>query len=174
MSRIVSDKVQDGEGHGSTFTVRLPTIEKHFEEHAAPYDDAEPLGIEALSGMRILAVEDDAAMLEVLARVLTEYGANVTGVSSGSAALTALRGTQPFDLLVSDIGLPEMDGYELMRAVRKRYSAEDLPAIAATAFSREQDRALALEVGFQAYLTKPYDVARIVGLARRLGARRSP
>ncbi|MGH7105989.1 MAG: ATP-binding protein, partial [Acetobacteraceae bacterium] len=73
----------DGEGRGSTFTVRLPTIEKHFEEHAAPHDDAEPVGIEALSGMRILAVEDDAAMLEVLARVLTEYGANVTGVSSG-------------------------------------------------------------------------------------------
>ncbi len=134
--------------------------------------DAEPLAGNALGGMRILAVEDDAAMLELLTRVLTEYGADVTSTTSAAAALQVLSGTKRFDLLLSDIGLPEMDGYELLRAVRKRYSAEDLPAIAATAFSREQERALAVEVGFQAYVTKPYEVAKVVGLARKLGKER--
>jgi PAS domain S-box-containing protein len=158
----------EGEGRGSTFTVRLPLATGLPDERAARAGDAEPVAGHTLGGLRILAVEDDAAMLEVLTRILTEYGASVVGVASAAAALEALSGPCRFDLLMSDIGLPGMDGYELMRSVRKRLSADELPAIAVTAFSREQDRALAAEVGFQAYLTKPYDVARIVGLARKL------
>jgi PAS domain S-box-containing protein len=164
----------EGEGRGSRFTVRLPLLEAHLiERDGAAKGDAERVSGHALQGMRILAVEDDAAMLEVLVRVLTEYGANVTSAPSAAAALAALNAAQ-FDLLLSDIGLPGMDGYELMRSVRARYSEEELPAIAVTAFAREQDRALATEVGFQAYLTKPYEVAKVVGLARRLGATQKP
>jgi CheY-like chemotaxis protein len=160
-----------GEGCGATFTVRLPLCRDVAREslQSGATQDIEPLVALALKGMKILAVEDDAAMRELLARLLVEYGATVTVVSSAAAALEALRGAERFHLLLSDLGLSPTDGFALLRAVREQHSAEVLPAIAITAFSREEDRARAIATGFQAFVTKPYEVAHLVGLARKLG-----
>lgn len=158
-----------GEGRGATFTVRLPL--RHADSEAG--DDSreaarpQPAG-PILEGLRILAVEDQPAALELLSRVLSEHGAAVTGVASAAAALDALRSWQRFDLLLSDIGLPEVDGFDLIRAVRATWSAETLPAIAVTAFTREEDRTVAGTAGFQAYVVKPYEVGKLLGLARSL------
>jgi PAS domain S-box-containing protein len=165
----------DGPGRGATFTVRLPVpgADATAAESTAPVAAgavAEPLGPTSLAGARVLAVEDEPSMREYLARVLEEHGARVVAVSSVDAALQALRGDGPFDLLVSDIGLPGRDGYELIRAVRSSLGldATRLGAIAVTAFAREEDRRRCLQAGYQRHLSKPYQVAELVAALRQL------
>jgi CheY-like chemotaxis protein len=113
-------------------------------------------------------------MLEFLLRILEEREALVIGVRTAAAALEALSAPHglPFNVLVSDIGLPGIDGYELMRRIRKdlKLQAARLPAVAVTAFGRNEDRQRALDAGFQAHLSKPYDVAHLVATLRKLKA----
>jgi signal transduction histidine kinase/CheY-like chemotaxis protein len=170
----------DGHGKGSIFTVRLPL--KPVSTHA-PEDitgswkiDPEAMHPESLKGLRILAVDDQPAMLDYLTRTLTEHGAEVCAVSSGAQALRSLQGAdaRSFDVLVSDIGMPGMDGYELIRAVRgvERLRQDRLTALAVTAFAREEDRAHILEAGFEAHIAKPIDVAQLITAVRELVQRR--
>jgi PAS domain S-box-containing protein len=189
----------DGPGRGATFAIRLPALDPAALDPAALGEGggtaaqgaAEILEPGALSGLRVLAVEDEPSMRAYIARVLEEYGAQVVAVESAAGAVEQLRvvtagasaagGAEPqaprggFDLLVSDIGLPGTDGYALMRLVRESLGLgpERLGALALTAFAREVDRMRCLEAGYQAHLSKPYQVAQLVGVLRQLAAARA-
>ena len=163
-----------GQGRGSKFTVSLPEIPAHITMSDDPQTafaaDA------SLQGIVILAVEDQAFVREYLRRTLVEHKARVTVVESAKEALELLRAgadAPAFDLLISDIGLPDMDGYDFMRVVRHELGAtpERLPAVAVTAYGRDQDRQNALAAGYQAHLVKPYSVGSLVNLVRRLSNR---
>jgi len=165
-----------GENSGSTFIVRLPITQEAGERvdrgDATPAARPGPLPFspQEIKGLRILAVDNEPATLDVLARVLEEYGAHVTALGSAAQALEALRDRQRFDILLSDLGMPDMDGFALLKSVRTTFAAEELPAVAITAFSRAEDRLRAMEAGFQGYIMKPYDIGELIGLIRDLSA----
>jgi CheY-like chemotaxis protein len=126
-----------------------------------------------LRDLSILAVDDDPTTLELIEMVFETYGARVTGAVSAEGALASLSRMPedaPYGLLLSDIGLPGMDGYELLQTVRQKLKIvpRRLPAIAVTAYARAEDRAMALSCGFQAHLPKPYDAEQLVATALRL------
>jgi CheY-like chemotaxis protein len=112
-------------------------------------------------------------MLESLRQMLEDQGARVTTVASGLGALEALRARpHDYDAMVSDIGMPGMDGYELIRRVRNDLALgpERLLAVALTAYTRDEDRARALQSGFQAHIAKPYQVGQLVATLDQLKA----
>jgi CheY-like chemotaxis protein len=125
-----------------------------------------------LAGLRILAVDDQPDALELIRRVLGECLAEVHAVGSAEEALAAINGFRP-DLLISDIGMPENDGYALIQEVRKRIDGNSLPAIALTAFAGPEHQRRSLSAGYQMHITKPVDPqelsAAIAKLARRNG-----
>ncbi len=160
-----------GAGQGATFTVRLPALDLPSFESTAPWK--EPTERDALSGLTVLAVEDQAEMREYLRRVLEEQGARVIATADGAQALAALRSAGVgggIDLLLSDLGMPGMDGYELIRQIRHTLEVppERLPAIALTAFARAEDRARALAAGFQGHLSKPYQTSQLLAVIKRV------
>jgi PAS domain S-box-containing protein len=171
------EATSDGPGRGSTFKVTLPLHESAFAtvdtETTGSWRRLDPdrLLNARLEGLRVLAVDDQAEMLESLRQMLEEQGARVTTASSGLEALEALR-TRPgdFDAVVSDIGMPTVDGYELIRRVRNelKLGTDRLLAVALTAYTRDEDRARALQSGFQAHLTKPYQVGQLVAILNQL------
>jgi CheY-like chemotaxis protein len=115
--------------------------------------------------MRILIVEDHADSADVLSAVLRRGGHEVRIAPNGAAALAACGG-EPFDLLISDIGLPDVDGWELLRRVRERC---DLPAIALTANGLPEDVERSRAAGFAEHLSKPVDFAKLMATVARLG-----
>ncbi|MBO9687830.1 MAG: response regulator [Mitsuaria chitosanitabida] len=159
------DVRSDGPGRGTAISFWLPGAE---QAPALVDGDTGPGGVSAfgalgdeggapvaLGGMRVLVVDDDADAGAMLKLILAERGVRVTTVTSADEALLALAG-KVFDLLVSDIGMPGRDGYELIRDIRALEApGEHLPAIALTAFSRDIDRQQALQAGFDAHLAKP-------------------
>jgi signal transduction histidine kinase/CheY-like chemotaxis protein len=157
-----------GERQGATFTVELPTLsETGTVAAAAPHagEGSERQRLAPLEGVRLLVVEDDADARELLSMILQEAGAEVTTASSANEALAAFDRQRP-DVLVSDIGMPDGDGYSLIRKVRllEGESAAKVPAVALTAFARAEDRGEALGSGFQAHLPKPIDPAELTAL----------
>lgn len=123
----------------------------------------------ALAGLRVLAVDDDPDTLDVVSELLTLRGAYVVMAPSAAAALEALRQFEP-DVLVSDIGMPDRDGYDLIRDIRGLgRSPDELPAVAVTAFTSAEDRRRALAAGFQVHLSKPVDPAELTAVVARLG-----
>jgi PAS domain S-box-containing protein len=170
----------DGVDRGAVFTTTLPVpaVEasaEHAEvgedgvrpdgDHAAPATSPTPAaGATRLDGMRVLVVEDDADTLDVVGRVLADAGAGVVAVDSAGAALDA-RG--PFDLVVSDIGMPQMDGYTLMQRMRAREVGGDVPSIALTAYARAQDAEQARRAGYQEHLAKPIDASKLIEAVAR-------
>jgi len=117
----------------------------------------------SLAGISVLVVDDEHDARELIGVVLRSHGAEVTAAANASQALDLLARTAP-QVLISDIGMPEIDGYELLRRVRQLTGARGaaIPAIALTAYSREQDRRLALEAGFQTHVAKPVEPAELV------------
>lgn len=111
-----------------------------------------------LSQINILIVDDDADSQELLALILAETGANVIRAASASEALTLLTLTQP-SLIISDIGMPDTDGYSLIQKIRAMPSGSgrEIPAIALTAYDADEDREKAFAFGFQEFITKPID-----------------
>jgi CheY-like chemotaxis protein len=169
-----------GEGKGATFTVVLPAGIFAVSSARAIHTGGDAVAHEsdALNGMRILIVEDEKDTLDFISRFLVSYGAEVIGAASASEAI-ALISTAGANVLISDIGLPDVDGYELLQRIRRLdASAGGIPAIALTAYARAEDRMLAFRAGYQAHLAKPVEpaqlVATIVDLARlsRMWARR--
>jgi PAS domain S-box-containing protein len=164
----------DGPGKGAMFTVTLPIA---AEEALAEDADAERMSIPVsaqpqLAGVHALVVEDDPDGNELITTILERYGARVTSVGTAAAALDALDAELP-DILVSDIGLPDHDGIELIKMVRTRPFAKAMPAIALTAYASRQDAAKALAAGFDAHVAKPVQpgtlgttVARLVANGR--------
>ncbi|MAQ15075.1 MAG: hypothetical protein CMN30_09810 [Sandaracinus sp.] len=117
-----------------------------------------------LAGKSILIVEDVDDALFLMAQLLELSGAEVHQASNGREALALLDGGLVPDLVVSDIGMPEMDGYELMSAIRERDLPRQPPAVAVTAFSQRQDRIRAMKAGFQSHVAKPADAEEIVAV----------
>ncbi|MEG4854479.1 ATP-binding protein [Microcoleus sp. B5-D4] len=174
--------VSPGIGQGTTFTVKLPVMIIHL-----PPSDPEPLNslvVEGngrfqasptLEGLKILVVEDEADALELLSTILEKYGADVIAVASVKEALTIIETAtdRSPDVLVSDIGMPDEDGYSLIRKLRQLEVQRGgrLPAIALTAYARNDDRQQALLAGFQMHLTKPVDAAELVAVVASLTGR---
>ncbi|OKH43814.1 hypothetical protein NIES2101_29535 [Calothrix sp. HK-06] len=149
-----------GEGLGATFTVRLPLLNVVPEIEQR---DELPQKELNLKGIRVLAVDDDPDARNLLAALLTQYGAEVLTVTSASEVLANLESFQP-DVLVSDIGMPEVDGYALIKQVRALSTDKggQLPAIALTAYAREGDRERSISSGYQQHVTKPLEPERLV------------
>jgi CheY-like chemotaxis protein len=151
-----------GEGKGATFTVSLPVIDsvsRSQEVGAAKAREADPL---SLTGLHVLLVDDDADTLELISAALTRKNARVTAVSSAGAALEAIKLSQP-DVLVSDIAMPGEDGYELIQKVRALdFGPRRIPAVAITAYAKEEDRTRAYSSGFQGYLAKPVELSELI------------
>ena len=151
----------EGLGRGATFTVTLPVAAPPgWREEAlrsAASRETVPQEV-SLRGIRILVVEDDADGAESVRRILESYGATVLVTTSAQEALASLRTARP-DILISDIGLPEIDGYQLLERIRQHDSKDGgaIPAIALTAFAGTDDRRRALRAGYQAHLAKPVD-----------------
>ncbi|MCC5626952.1 response regulator [Nostoc sphaeroides CHAB 2801] len=153
-----------GEEQGATFTVRIPCLQDESKKIKDAKDNSSLVGQSLpLSGLDILVVDDDADMREFLPFMLEQYGATVTAVASAIEALTALSQSQP-NLLISDIGMPEMDGYMLMRQVRSLQPEQGgtIPAIALTAYAAEIDYQQAIAAGFQQHISKPVDPEELV------------
>ncbi|WP_335070811.1 GAF domain-containing protein [Nostoc sp.] len=161
-----------GEGQGATFTVILPCLQDESKGIKDAKDSSSLLADQSspLSGLQILVVDDDADMREFLSFMLEQYGATVITVTSAIAALTALSQSQP-NLIISDIGMPEMDGYMLMRQVRslKPEQGGTIPALALTAYAGEMDQQQAIAVGFQQHISKPVDPEELVKAIALLG-----
>jgi CheY-like chemotaxis protein len=149
-----------GEGLGATFTVRLPL---RVADGVATQDEAQPDGSANLSGLRVLVVDDEADIRELVAFILEQSGAEVTVTTSAEEALIALNQSVP-DVLLSDIGMPEVDGYMLMRQVRALSPERGgrLPAIAFTAYAGEYNQQQALAAGFQLHISKPVEPEKLV------------
>jgi signal transduction histidine kinase len=166
----------EGEGRGARFTVRLPLEGADEANRGGTRRDAtEPRSLEPepLRGVRVLVVEDDEDSRRLLLRTLTRAGAEVSAVSSVRAALVTLPEFRP-NVLVSDVGMPDQDGYDLVREARAQgLSARELPAIALTAFARSEDEERSLEAGFQVHLSKPVDQGRLVAALVSVTANRA-
>ncbi len=170
----------EGLGQGSTFTLVLPSLEDSAPEGAAlppsgerahlstapPSDELPAL---MLTGIRVLVVDDQPDTREFLERLLVERGALVTLAASAAEALAHLEIAVP-DVLVADIGMPDVDGYELIRRVRRRERARGgaVPAAALTAFAREEDRERALAAGYEEHVPKPVTPSALFAVVARL------
>ena len=166
-----------GEGQGSTFKVTLPVravatpIGEAAGAHVAVKNSGE------LAGVRALVVDDEKDARELLKAALKHYGADVIAVSSAAEAYTLITAPPPqerLDVMVADIGMPDEDGYSLIRRVRESEWARGayLPAVALTAYGRAEDRMRALKAGFQMHVAKPVDpdelAVVITSLVRRV------
>jgi signal transduction histidine kinase/ActR/RegA family two-component response regulator len=147
-----------GVEQGATFTVKIPLLERsggsgEVEQAGGEFDQSPNL-----AGVRVLVVDDDVDSRELVAFILEEYGATVRVVASASEALDIFALQQP-DILLSDIGMPEMDGYMLIRSIRSLPNAQggEIPAIALTAYAGETDNRQILMAGFQKHITKPVE-----------------
>jgi PAS domain S-box-containing protein len=160
----------DGEGQGATFTVSIPLAPEFYSADEAPpaaLSVAENAAV--LSGARILLVDDDIESLIPLRMFLERENAEVVPVNSAKDALAKLV-EQDFHILISDIGMPMMDGYEFISAVRRLANEQNafLPAIALTAYASADDRRRALSSGFQEHFSKPLDFDELLEAVREL------
>lgn len=158
-----------GEGQGTTFTVQLPLLlRKEDKLEKEDKEDKENKSEFPLAGKRVLVVDDEPDTQEFLVFTLEQYGAKTCAVASVASALEVLESFQP-DLLLSDIGMPNEDGYNLIRKVRNLADkSATLPAIALTAYARTEDRIRALEAGFQTHVAKPIEPEELVTVVANL------
>jgi PAS domain S-box-containing protein len=177
----------DGEGQGATFTVQLPlllvrkTDINGWEPESSggvalpdieAEDNVDFYSSVSLNGLRVLVVDDEADTRELLIAMLGEYGAEVTAVTSASEALEAIQLLKP-DVLVSDIGMPQEDGYALIRKVRALDAEQggQIPSVALTAYARAEDRTQALLAGFQLHVPKPVNAGELAAVLAKLTGR---
>ncbi len=161
---------------GATFTVklRLPSGDLRPEARAGAFSackDAEPEPA-SLADLRILIVDDERDTLDLVTMELTQHGARVTGVTSAAEAISELEKSE-FDVLISDIAMPETDGYELIRQVRKLEAGKHrrTPAVALTAYARVQDRMRAILAGFNTHVAKPVEANELITIVASLAGR---
>ena len=167
-----------GPGRGSTFRVVLPLQDTRGEYpgQASPASDpstpAVPIIVPTLSGVRVLAVDNDRDALTLIREVIEATGATVVTADSAQDAWDKLNRFNT-DILLADLGMPEMDGFELIARVRRsgRTEIKQIPAAALTAFARSEDRARALRSGFQLHLSKPIDAADLMAAVEALAKR---
>jgi signal transduction histidine kinase/ActR/RegA family two-component response regulator len=154
-----------GIAQGAIFTVKLPLLKQQEPQLKLAAED----DFLNLQGVRLLVVDDEPDAREFLSFALEEYGAKVTAVSSVAEALAVIEKLKP-DALLSDVGMPTEDGYTLIRKVREleRHQGGCIPAIAITAYAREEDRLCAMEAGFQMHIAKPIEPAKLVAAVASL------
>jgi CheY-like chemotaxis protein/two-component sensor histidine kinase len=169
-----------GPGQGATFIVRLPTLialstrDEEARVHPAVEEIRPPEDGPSLANLRVLVVDDEPGAREVAAVILAQAHAEVRTAASAQEALQVMDQWEP-DVLVADIGMPEVDGYEFIRRVRARgpHGGGAVPAAALTAYARTQDRMRVLSEGYQTHVPKPIQSAELVtvvaSLAKRLG-----
>jgi len=161
----------EGEGRGATFTVTLPLL---LGDELIAADAPETISNQIqtqleLKGVHVLLVDDDAGTREMITAALNERQARVTAVASAQEALSEIKRARP-DVLVSDIAMPVQDGYQLIEEIRalELGQAKTLPAVAITAYAREEDRRRALAAGYQSYLPKPIEPAELIAVVAEL------
>lgn len=169
-----------GEGQGAQFVLQFPLAEDALQrgllkgppEEREMNDSARQPTANLLQGLRVLVVDDDLNARELSATVLTGCAAEVRTASSASEALAMIESWQP-TILISDIEMPEADGYELIRTIRamKDLPVSSIPAIAVTAYARAEDRMRALTAGFQMHLAKPIDPMALAMIISKLVTR---
>jgi PAS domain S-box-containing protein len=172
----------EGEGQGATFTVLLPLSENQEQSmgnEEAKVNPSSPPFLSSsadtpLSDVRVLLVDDNLDMLDLTALILEQAGAVVETTLNAATALQQFSAFRP-DILISDIAMPEQDGYELLQQLRSRYPDSQIPAIALTAYASEAYREDSLRVGFVEHLTKPVEpdvlIAAIIRFLREAGNR---
>jgi CheY-like chemotaxis protein/anti-sigma regulatory factor (Ser/Thr protein kinase) len=170
--------VSPGENEGSTFTVALAVAPIHAPSsdsdrgataERGPGDSQTPTVL--LEGVRVLVVDDEPDARELIQRVFRDCRADVEVAASAAEALEVLDRHKPH-VLVSDIGMPDQDGYDLVRAIRSRgRGAREIPAVALTAFARSEDRRKAMLAGFQVHISKPVDPDELTAVVASLVGR---
>jgi two-component system CheB/CheR fusion protein len=154
----------NGVGQGACFSVWLPML-----EHATPVGEAsQRMPARGIAGLRILVVDDLEDAVTIMRDLLCMEGAHVLTATSARAALDMLAREETVDLLISDISMPDMDGYALLREVRRLPAYHRLPAIAVTGLAREQDIAAARQAGYTAHLGKPLSLERLMTIIPEL------
>ena len=163
-----------GEDRGATFTIRLPLLESSVGLAAAVDQDQHQLAQsqQLLSGVNVLLVDDDSDTLTLMTTALRKRQANVTAVSSAGEAIQAITRRRP-DVLVSDIAMPDEDGYGLIEKIRRLENGDtdNIPAVAITAYAKDEDRERALSAGFQIYLAKPVELTELISVVARAARR---
>ncbi len=167
----------DGEGHGATFTIKLPIPAVYpqtsptrdggnLDRYSTPRESNEAPN---LQGLKILAVDDSNDTRELLSVVLEDCGATVSTASSVREAFDLFNDWKP-DVLVCDIGMPELDGYAFIKAIRKLppEQGRDIPAIALTGYARVEDRSRALQAGYQMFVPKPIEAPELCSIIANL------
>jgi CheY-like chemotaxis protein len=168
----------EGTGKGATFSVELPlssVVESDppVAHGRTPRPDPPAMHSLALAGVRVLVVDDQMDARDIIGTILERYGAEVRVAESSVAALKALT-AQPFDVLVSDIGMPVEDGYELIKSVRNMLDQPEvarMPAVALTAYARSEDERRSIAAGYDIHVTKPIDPDRLVSAVMEMAGR---
>ena len=163
----------EGEGKGATFTIILPFVGVISQKETEPAN--EPIsfeGLPSLQGLKVLVVDDEADTRELIREVLKDCGSEVITSCSAAEAIEALELHKP-DILISDLGMPDEDGYSLISKIRALPSERggNIPAAALTAYARAEDRMRVLRSGFQFHLPKPVDSAELVTVVASLAGR---
>ena len=156
-----------GPNKGATFTIKLP---RSVERKSTSTPMAE-LGLTTLHGLRVLVVDDSEDTTEMVQHLLEIGGATVHVATSGAEGLRLAQEKQ-FDVVLSDISMPGMDGFEFIGKLRKVPGKEDIPAIALTGFGRPEDVQRAISEGFFAHLTKPFDIETLARLLEKIPRRK--
>ncbi|MBE9205276.1 PAS domain-containing protein [Nostoc sp. LEGE 06077] len=162
-----------GENQGATFTVKLPLIQDKKTAFSPIITEDQKLNPTLLTGLKILVVDDEIDTRHFISFLLKQYGAIATVAASATEALLAIAESPP-DLIISDLGMPEVDGYTLMQLIKSLPAAQggNIPAIALTAYVAESDRQKVLAAGFKKHVTKPVDTKELISLIADLMGRR--
>jgi signal transduction histidine kinase/ActR/RegA family two-component response regulator len=170
----ISAENRKDEKSGAIFTVELPLPSGELKFENLPEFSAHQeshYGPTTFEGLHILVVDDDVDTLDLITIELTQHGANVKAVNSGAEALEAFRDNN-FDVLIADIGMPGIDGYELIRQIRRsETSATRIPAVALTAYARVQDRMRAVIAGYNTHAAKPIETNELLTVVASLAGR---
>jgi PAS domain S-box-containing protein len=170
----------EGEERGATFTIELPAANRQSPSSRAdraptslPSPQTSDLQLRDLSRVKVLVVDDEPDARELINRILSDCHAEVRTAASARQAMAAIVEAIP-DVLVSDLGMPDVDGFELLAQVRalKPDQGGNIPAVALTAFARSEDRLLALEAGFRAHISKPVEPSELIATVASMVARR--
>jgi CheY-like chemotaxis protein len=161
-----------GQGQGAAFIVKLPIrVTKSTQEGPpgkASLSTSSLYNGSRLAGLKVLVVDDESDARELLHRYLMQCGATAALAASAAEAYEVL-GTFRADVIISDIGMPEQDGYEFIRTVRSK--GDKTPAVALTAFARADDRIRSIQAGFQSHLPKPVEPAELLTIVASLTGR---
>ena len=169
---IAADNISSGTGAVFNVKLPLPSIELSLQKVPAISKVEGTVAEDDLENVRILVVEDELDALDLITIDLTAHGAKVSGASSAAEALSLL-GSDHFDLMISDIGMADTDGYNLIKEVREREGekGEHIPAIALTAYARTQDRIRAIAAGYNTHVAKPVEIRELVTVVKCLTGR---